>query len=163
MKVLVCGGRDFDDYELLLLVLDEIKDITEIGHGDARGTDRLAGRYADYRGIPCSTWPADWDAHGKSAGPIRNRKMFKEFKPDLVIAFPGGTGTRDMVSVAQKGRCPVRIVDPEEYVLEFYRASGDCICSVCNLPYRKHPFHSILNWQGDPYLNLLCNGDVVKL
>lgn len=162
MKVLVCGGRDFDDYELMLLVLDQMKP-KELGHGDARGADSLAQRYAEYRGVPVRRYPADWDRHGRSAGPIRNREMFKDFQPDIVVAFPGGRGTADMVSVAQKAKCKFMVIDPDDYIPEFYRAAGDCICGVCKLPYRKHPFHKATDWQGEPFLHVLCNGENVKL
>ncbi len=40
----------------------------------------------------------------------------------------------------------------------FYRASGDCICSVCNLPYKEHP-----ELQEVPTFHLLCNKQWVKL
>lgn len=103
MKVLVCGGRDYADKVRLFAVLDHYNE--ELGfeilvHGAARGADRLAGEWADERGIEVRRYPADWNKHGKSAGPIRNREMVEKESPDLVVAFPGGSGTRDMVKVA---------------------------------------------------------------
>lgn len=109
MRVLVCGGRDYDEFGKMIAVLDQFE-IDVIGHGAAPGADSLAQQYAEYRGYPAESWPADWDRHGNAAGPIRNRQMFKEFNPDLVVAFPGGKGTADMVSVAQKGKCAVFVV-----------------------------------------------------
>lgn len=47
--------------------------------------------------------------------------------------------------------------------LSFFRASGDCTCSVCGSLYRDHPFTPHSAWGGDPYLNVLCTGEVVKL
>jgi UDP-N-acetylmuramoylalanine-D-glutamate ligase len=52
--------------------------------------------------IPVETYEADWDTHGKAAGPIRNKRMLDEGKPDLVVAFPGGRGTANMISQARK-------------------------------------------------------------
>ena len=46
-------------------------------------------------------YPADWKKYGKSAGPLRNQRMIDEGKPDLVVAFPGGVGTADMISRAK--------------------------------------------------------------
>ncbi len=47
---------------------------------------------------------------------------------------------------------------------EFRRASGDCPCPVCEKPYRKHPHDPrYRDWNGEPWLNRLCNGDLVKL
>lgn len=109
MRILVCGGRDFDNFTLMLKVLDEYK-IEEMCHGDAPGADSLAQHYAEYRGVPVKRYPADWNKHKNAAGPIRNREMFNDFKPDLVVAFPGGSGTADMIKVAQKGKCPLNII-----------------------------------------------------
>ena len=44
---------------------------------------------------------ADWEKHGKAAGPKRNKRML-EWKPDLVVAFPGGKGTANMVQQARQ-------------------------------------------------------------
>lgn len=51
----------------------------------------------------------------------------------------------------------------EDECPEFYRASGDCLCPVCQKPYRKHPWHPCTGYDGEPFLRQLCNGDVVKL
>lgn len=97
MKVLVCGGRDFSDYAKLQETLDKYT-ITEIIHGGARGADTLADAYATlYKNIPCKEYKADWTKYGKGAGFIRNQQMLDEEHPDMVIAFPGGAGTADMV------------------------------------------------------------------
>ena len=105
MKVLICGGRDFDDYGMVKRAMSALKviqgPISEIIHGAARGADSLGGRYARENGIPCREFPADWNRHGRSAGPIRNRVMLKEGDPDIVVAFPGGKGTADMIDVAR--------------------------------------------------------------
>ncbi len=103
-KVLVCGGRDFDDHDGLYHVMDALAfglGISLIIHGGARGADSLAGKYGREHGIPVSVYPADWNAHGRAAGPIRNAKMLAESQPDLVVAFPGGRGTADMVARAK--------------------------------------------------------------
>lgn len=107
MKVLVCGGRDFDDVDLMYGVLDAL-DINHVVSGHARGADQMAEMWADQRGIPLSIFPAEWEVHGRRAGPIRNQQMLDEGKPDLVIAFPGGRGTADMVARAKKAGVMVR-------------------------------------------------------
>jgi hypothetical protein len=116
MRLLVCGGRDYDSLGEVIRVLDLYhhgepgQTIEEMCHGDAPGADSLAQMYSDYRGVPCRRYPANWDLHKNAAGPIRNREMFNDFKPDLVVAFPGGKGTADMISVARKAHCPVHVV-----------------------------------------------------
>ena len=108
-KVLVCGGRDFSDCTLLMRTLDQVKpDI--IVHGGARGADSMAGGYAKRRAIPCQVFPAEWNKHGKRAGYLRNQQMLDEGKPDLVVAFPGGPGTRMMVKIAREQGFAVQVM-----------------------------------------------------
>lgn len=111
LVVLVCGGRDYDDE----LVFDHLMDYLLAGfkkrypnddmvivHGGARGADTLADLWAKSRKVPVIAVPADWETHGKAAGVIRNAEMLKKWKPQIVIAFPGGRGTAHMVSIARK-------------------------------------------------------------
>ncbi len=103
MRVLVCGGRDYDDEARVFAVLDEIKP-TFIIEGGARGADSLARRWS-LRNLSANNHlaiKAQWDVNGKAAGPIRNQKMLDKGKPDLVVAFPGGNGTADMVRRARR-------------------------------------------------------------
>lgn len=107
MRVLVCGGRDYYDYrkiDLSLADLDSAMDIDCIIQGEASGADKIAKHWAKYNGIPTADFPALWRMKGKynpKAGPERNQRMLDEGKPDLVVAFPGGTGTANMVELAQ--------------------------------------------------------------
>lgn len=103
MRVLVCGGRSFSDWDLLCRVLDAQHEKHRIGviiHGAYRGADTLADSWAICRGVGRDKYPADW-SFGKKAGPIRNQRMLDEGRPDLVLAFPGGRGTADMVARAR--------------------------------------------------------------
>ena len=113
MRVLVTGGRTFERRKLLESVLDgiarEVGGELQIVTGGAKGADSMAERWAKARGMPCSVYPADWGQFGRRAGPIRNRQMLDEGKPDLVLAFPGGPGTSDMVRLAKKAGVPVRL------------------------------------------------------
>lgn len=105
MKVLICGGRNYSDVLALFKQMDridrEVRQISVVIHGNARGADTIAGRWAVARGKDCKFFPADWSKHGRAAGPIRNQRMIDEGKPDLVVAFPGGRGTADMVGRAR--------------------------------------------------------------
>lgn len=103
LRVLVCGGRDYTNYEELGFHLANLRarsGISAIIHGAQRGADTLAGRWAKENNIPVEAYPADWHRYGKPAGPIRNQRMLNEGKPDLVIAFPGNRGTRRMIQQA---------------------------------------------------------------
>lgn len=104
MKILVCGGRDYDNLALVYQTLDAIhaeRTIKCVIHGGARGADACAWNWAVQRDIPQMSYPADWKAHGRVAGPRRNQTML-DLHPDiqLVVAFPGGAGTRDMIKRA---------------------------------------------------------------
>ena len=108
MKILVCGGRDYDDTDALYIFLDNCaranaargNPITHVIHGGARGADSLAGAWARARGTQEVICPANWEAYGRRAGVMRNGAM-TALGPDLVIAFPGGNGTAHMIEVAR--------------------------------------------------------------
>lgn len=110
MKVLVCGGRAFRNVAFLNKVLDEQSDITEIISGGANGADMLGILWANKNKIKTTVFMAEWNnKYGKAAGPLRNQRMLDEGKPDLVIAFPGGVGTADMVYRSKQAGIKVRI------------------------------------------------------
>jgi hypothetical protein len=103
MRVLVCGGRGFNDVALLRTALNELHaqyGFKVLIHGMQIGADLLAGQWAEDNGIKVEPYRAEWTKYGKPAGPIRNARMLTEGKPKLVIAFPGGRGTRDMCEKA---------------------------------------------------------------
>jgi hypothetical protein len=129
LKVLVCGGRNYSDKQKLYQVLDGmhsaginsgppyITQIVEIINGGATGADKLAQDWSrdrkrlDGKKILCATYLAQWNIHGGAAGPIRNQEMLDKGKPDIVVAFPGGEGTADMVSRAKTASVPVVLID----------------------------------------------------
>lgn len=131
MRVLICGGRDYNDWRSFRNELEKIAiirfpktepdeygnylyDVTIIS-GAARGTDTLAIDWAVVNWTGLQTYPADWKTHGKAAGPIRNQQMIDEGKPDLVIAFPGGSGTKDMIRRAKKAGIDMKEIEIEVF------------------------------------------------
>lgn len=119
-RVLVCGGRGFGKTEADLVLMvralapykpPKVTDASEhiLILGGAPGADTLAELWADIWGVRKRVYPADWKAHGRAAGPKRNQRMLDEGRPDLVIAFPGGRGTADMVRRARKAG--VRVIE----------------------------------------------------
>lgn len=130
----VTGGRDFDDLAFVFKTMDRI--VSEkmsryvesadpkftprplIIHGGAKGLDRLAGKWAKNRGHAVMEVPALWDALGNAAGIIRNQQMLDWVKPDWVVAFPGGTGTMDMVRRATAARLSVIQAQPGKFEAE---------------------------------------------
>lgn len=115
MKVIIAGGRNFDDYELLRVVCNAVlataKDI-EIVSGGASGADALGERYAAEMGYPLKRFPADWNTHGKAAGPIRNKQM-AEYANGLIAFWDSSSrGTKHMIETAKKNGLKVYV---EEY------------------------------------------------
>jgi hypothetical protein len=104
-RVLVCGGRHYDDKTRLWKSLDDLREkrgpFDCLIHGDASGADKLAKGWAESRRVLYASFPAKWVKYGVAAGAIRNQQMINEGKPDFVVAFPGGKGTRDMVRRAK--------------------------------------------------------------
>ena len=110
-RILVCGGRDYKDQERVFKVLDKALEAFKELHiieGGAPGADTCAKNWSLSRGITFDEYPAEWERFGKRAGYIRNAMMLDVGKPDLVIAFPGGKGTRMMIDLAKKANVNVR-------------------------------------------------------
>lgn len=105
----VTGGRDFNDSREVYSVLDRIRSTRAIRLmvvGDATGADELARNWAEQDGIPFKVFRADWETHGRRAGPMRNAAMVAHGL-DGCVAFPGGRGTADMVRQCRAAGVPV--------------------------------------------------------
>lgn len=101
MRVLVCGGRDYNDIENINAALDMLPTKPSIIiQGGARGADNWAAIWALHRGIHVAEVKALWESYGKSAGFKRNNAMLL-LNPDYCVAFPGGNGTKMMVELCQ--------------------------------------------------------------
>lgn len=114
-KVIIAGCRDFNDYELLKekcddFLQDEKKEDVVIISGHASGADALGERYAQECGFQLETYPADWKAHGRAAGPIRNARMSSA--ANALIAFWDGKsrGTKNMIETAKSHNLKVVVV-----------------------------------------------------
>jgi hypothetical protein len=110
MKVLVTGSRDWSDRAAIERGFDAMTP-TLVIHGDAKGADSIAHEVAMSRGIDVARFPANWNKHGKAAGPHRNRLMHELMKPDVVLAFPlpQSKGTLDMMRWAEAKGTPVLV------------------------------------------------------
>lgn len=115
-RIIIAGGRDFNDYDKLCADADEFIDkvirlCINVGYfknnkiiivsGHARGADSLGERYAKERGYELKLFPADWNKYGKSAGYIRNKEM-ADYANCLVAFWNGESkGTENMIDLAQ--------------------------------------------------------------
>ena len=105
MKVIIAGGRCFEDYNNLRQFCDGILQNQHniiIVSGGARGADLLGENYAKERNYKLVRFPAAWSTYGKSAGVLRNAEMAKY--ADSLIAFWDGKskGTSSMINLAEK-------------------------------------------------------------
>lgn len=105
-RILVSGGRDFDEKEVIFSWLDKAFSFggveVIIEGGCPTGADKIAREWAYRNSVPCYTYHANWNLHEKKAGPVRNGYMLSHSKPTHVLGFAGNKGTADMIKKARK-------------------------------------------------------------
>lgn len=113
-RVLVCGGRYYDDRAALWSFLDRCHAVAPItclidGECHLGGADLIAHEWAVDRGVPTERYPVDCyiDGPWPSAGNRRNGRMLSDGAPDVVLATEGGSGTADMCRRARAAGMPV--------------------------------------------------------
>jgi hypothetical protein len=125
MKIIIAGGRDFNNYEELERVCDfylqnqkEIEIVNGKGDGGfvdkikVAGADKLAEDYAIKKGYKITFFPANWNKFGKSAGPRRNKQMADYCgAEDGLIAFwdKKSRGTKNMIELAKEKGMKIKI------------------------------------------------------
>ena len=125
-RILVAGGRVRVSQRAVEAVLDRLattlsKPIVVI-HGNAKGTDTIADHWARDRGHTPDPYPVDakLDGYSELAPKMRNHRMLDQ-GPEIVVAFPGGPGTRHMTEIAQKARVPIYDVELDDGVFRVFR------------------------------------------
>lgn len=110
-KLIIAGGRDFNDYKLLQdTILPLLPSIGEIVSGTCSGADKLGERFADEHCIPIKQFPANWNLYGKSAGPRRNAQM-AAYADACVVFWDGKSrGTKSMIELAIKYKLPLKVI-----------------------------------------------------
>lgn len=120
MVVLVCGDRNWDDYDTIRRELKKLPKGSVIIHGGCRGADKIAGEVAMELGFKVIAFPAEWDKYGKSAETIRNAKMLEEIRPDVVLTFHDdlerSKGTKDIAYRAAKEQIMVKVISRSRLV-----------------------------------------------
>ena len=114
MKVVVTGSRYWLSEIIIKERLSKLPRNSVIIHGGQRGADKMAEKIAKEIGLQTVEFRADWNRHGKPAGPIRNAEML-DTHPDIVIAFHENLnkskGTLDCVRQATERKIPVELID----------------------------------------------------
>jgi hypothetical protein len=113
MRLIIAGGRDFDDYNLLCdkatQFIGNRKDVTIIS-GLARGADRLGCRFAEESGYPLRGFAAEWGKFGRAAGAVRNKLMAKEATHLLAFWDGNSKGTMHMIDYAHELGLQIEVV-----------------------------------------------------
>lgn len=114
MKVIIAGGREFNDYDLLKISCDRIlirQTNIEIVSGKALGADKLGEVYAKEKGYKIKEFPADWIKYKKGAGPIRNKQM-AEYSDGLIAFWDGKSkGTKNMIDLAKNHGLKIKVIN----------------------------------------------------
>jgi hypothetical protein len=113
MRLIIAGGRDFDDYDLLRAEADKYvsgEQHVEIVCGMARGADLLGKRYAEEMGFKLAEFPADWGRHKRRAGYVRNKEMAEYATHCLCFWDGSSSGTGMMIGIAEGRGMPLRVV-----------------------------------------------------
>ncbi len=113
----IVGCRHFYNEERFMLELaDEFGPSHLLITGDAPGTDFMVYNiFSDTQRV--IVFRADWDKHGKAAGPIRNAEIVRY--ADRMIAFWDGQspGTYDAIQQAQKKGIPLKVIRIDDEVV----------------------------------------------
>lgn len=119
LRILVTGSRNWTDRDAIWAAIraaglraEVHPQETTVVHGAAPGADTLAADVAREFGCDVEAHPADWETHGKAAGPIRNAAMVA-LGADVCLAFLHGSsrGTRNCMALAEKAGIPVIVTE----------------------------------------------------
>ena len=107
MKLIIAGSRRLTIAAPIKAFLTSTvamfeEPVTEVVSGGARGVDSIGEEWARENGIPVKRFPAEWNKHGKRAGPLRNVEMAK-YADALIAVWDGESpGTKHMIAEAER-------------------------------------------------------------
>lgn len=127
MKLIIAGGRDFNDYELLEL---ECKAYISLNLGDdwlykdndwldrnifiinggCEGADKLGKKFSDDYEVSSITINANWKLSGKSAGPIRNNQMADICSHAIIFWDGSSRGSKNMIDICIQRNIPYKVI-----------------------------------------------------
>jgi predicted Rossmann-fold nucleotide-binding protein len=111
MRVIVCGGRDYHERDIVFALLDKfvevLGEITTLVHGAARGADSIAAEWAELRCVPDEDYRPDYNKYPGWQAPLIRNQLMADKGAAFCIAFPGGRGTEDMIYKARAAKIPV--------------------------------------------------------
>lgn len=124
-KIIVAGSRSFNNYSEAESILNHIiqnynsNDVVIVS-GGARGADKLGELFAMKKGLKLKVFPANWNKHGKAAGPIRNQEM-AEFGTHCIVFWDGKSrGSLDMMKRAKKESLKLLVYNFSEKTIKIF-------------------------------------------
>jgi threonine synthase len=128
MRVLICGGRHYDNGDAVhdeLMRFNWRHAISVIIHGGVSGAGAAAEAWARRNGVAVVRYPPNWEHVGKKAEKLRNAFMLTDSRPDRVIAFPGGSDTADLIAKASAAGIQVHHASSRQNDLHRAPCRGD--------------------------------------
>ena len=122
-RVLICGDRHWKNEQVIRDFLALLHpETTCVIQGGAPGADSIAAKLARERGLSVVTHEAEWNRYGRSAEPIRNRKMIAD-NPELVIGFHDNIfeskETKDMIGVSRLKTIPYMVINSSGVIYQY--------------------------------------------
>ncbi|MEH6564654.1 MAG: DUF2493 domain-containing protein [Halopseudomonas sp.] len=110
VRIIVCGGRNFNDRRAVYRVLDHIhthRSIREIIQGDGpTGADRWAREWAINCGQTLTGYQLGGTKNTRYPEQMRARQMLKDL-PDGLVAFPGHGECIALIAAARAAGVPI--------------------------------------------------------
>lgn len=103
MKVIIAGSRSIVRYKSVeQAVVDSGFDIDTVVSGTANGADKLGELWAKKHDKKVVRFVPDWKRFGRKAGILRNIQMAEEAQAVIVIWDGVSTGSKHMISCAER-------------------------------------------------------------
>ena len=110
LRTIIAGMRDFHDYGAVYQAMaDAPWWVSVVLSGKATGVDALGEKWARFFQVPVEDYPADWEAYGRAAGPIRNREMASKAEALVAVWDGKSRGTGNMIGEARKAGLRIHI------------------------------------------------------
>jgi hypothetical protein len=103
----VCGSRDAPVGAVFMAMAQCGWVPSVVISGAARGADTHGEAWAEARGIPVERYPADWEKHGRAAGPKRNVEMIKLAEAVVAVWDGYSPGTAHAIKTAESAKLKV--------------------------------------------------------
>ena len=112
VQVAIVGSCNYPSRQLVEDYVGGLHAGSVVVSGGAPGVDTWAAEAATKNGLEVIVHEAEWDKHGRRAGPLRNEKIVAD--ADKVVGFWDGKsrGTLNTLAIAVDAGVPVDVIGP---------------------------------------------------